>query len=129
MVPMCPMEVAIYQVADVIAVRNHSVAAVVAVHVITCVLVAEVLGRAAVGMAGINRKHVVVDFAVAADVVQVTVVQVVVMVVVGHELVLTIEAMHMVVYKGHVLLRSPPTSRAWARPTCTRLLTCSSASE
>ncbi len=128
MVPMCPMEVAIYQVADVIAVRNHSVAAVVAVHVITCVLVAEVLGRAAVGMVGIDRQHVVVDTA-GGHMVEMTVVQVVMVVVVGHELVLTVEAVHMVVCKDHVLLRSPPTSRAWARPTCTRLITCSSASE
>ncbi len=128
MVPMCPMEVAIYQVADVIAVRNHSVAAVVAMHVISGVLVAKVFGRAAVGMVGIDRQHVVVDTA-GGHMVEMTVVQVVMVVVVGHELVLTVKAVHMVVYKRHVLLRSPPTSRAWARPTCTRLLTCSSASE
>lgn len=128
MVPMRPMEMAVYEVADVIAVRNHCVPTVVAVDVITCVLVAEVLGRAAVGMVGVDRKHVVVDSA-GGHMVEMTVVQVVVVIFVGNELVLTIEAMHMVVRKDHVLLRSPPTSRAWARPTCTRLLTCSSASE
>ena len=119
---------AVHQVADVIAVRNRGVATVVAVNMINCVLVAEVLGRAAIGMLGIDRKHVLHD-AASGLMVQMTVVQVVVMVLVRHELVLAIEAMHVVVYKGHVLLRSPRNSRAWAKPTCTRFLTCSSASE
>ena len=122
------VEVAVHQVADVVAMRNHGVATVLTVRVITCVLVAEVFWGAAVRMVGIDRQYVLLDAGVG-DVVQVPVVHVVVVVVVSYELVLTVEAVHVIVRESHVVLRSAPISRAWARPTSTRSLTCSSASE
>ena len=122
------MEVAIDQIADVVAVRNHGVAAVLSVGVPAGMFVAEVLGRALVGMGCVNRKHMFDDVG-ALDVMQVTAVQEVVVVLVSDELVLTIEAVHVFMDVDHVVLRSPPISRAWARPTRTRSVTCSSASE
>ncbi|MDJ0924624.1 MAG: hypothetical protein QNJ77_08685 [Acidimicrobiia bacterium] len=63
MVPTRTMEVAVYQVADVVTVGDHGVATVVAVRVVSCVLVAVVLGCAAVGIVRIDRQCVLVDAA------------------------------------------------------------------
>ncbi len=111
MVTMCTMEVAVYQIADMVAVRDHGMATVVAVVVITSVLVAEVLGRAAVGMLSVDRYDVFVH-AAGGHIVQMTIVHVIVVISMGNELVLTVEAMHMGVCVGHVFPRSPLISRA-----------------
>lgn len=112
------VEMSIDEEADMVAVRNPGVATVVAVHVIGGVLVAEVLGRAGVGVLGIDIQNVLFDSR-SRDVMQVALVQIVVVVTVRDELVLAVEAVHVGMGDGHVVLRSPPISRAWARPTST----------
>lgn len=76
MVAVRVVQVAVDQVVDVVTVRDGFVAATGAMDVAGLVAAAFVLGRAAVGVGGRDRDHVLVDV-VAMRMVQVAVVQVV----------------------------------------------------